>query len=150
MVATFKALNSGTLRTITRAWVKQAGVLRRLKTAKVMDGGSLRTVGIFADPLTATVSGSASGTASGFSAATITTSSVTALPSGGQGPYTYAWAYLSGDTATILSPTQATTAFQRSANPGETLEGTFRCTVTDAYGSTATADATATFSHEGF
>lgn len=75
-------------------------------------------------------------------AITITTQGVAAAPSGGVGPYSYAWAQTGGDTATILAPTGATTAFSfAGVNPGSSASGTFVCTITDANGSTAQTDA---------
>lgn len=62
----------------------------------------------------------------------VTTNASTATPSGGFGPFTYSWAFVSGDAITVLSPTTASTAFRGSAmSVGEIRNAIFRCTVTD-------------------
>lgn len=63
---------------------------------------------------------------------TVVTSPSTATPSGGIGPFTYAWAFLSGGAITAVSPTSATTVFQGTgmASP-ETRTSFFECTITD-------------------
>lgn len=143
MTANFKVLNAGTLRTITRGYVRQAGVLRQLKTAKVMDGGVLRTVGIFVQPLALSITPT---TVLGIADATgtATTGTAQAVPAGGFSPYTYLWSHVSGVTATILSPTLASTAFRRVLGV-EFETAVFRCTVTDSVGGTAQATVNATF-----
>ena len=83
------------------------------------------------------------------SSGTFTTSSTTVTPSGGTSPYTYAWAKVSGDTFTITSSTSASTTFSTSGlNEGDSISGTYRCTVTDSTGGTpltATADVSVNF-----
>jgi hypothetical protein len=86
----------------------------------------------------------------GFSnTGTITTNTVTATPSGGTGPYTYAWTLISHDgpvNPTATSAATAATAFtQTGVGPGEIYSAVFRCTVTDSLAATATADCTAHF-----
>lgn len=144
MAAQFRILDNGTLRTPTRLRIMQAGLLRTIKTLKVMDGGTLRTVAIFASPLSVSASPSeATGSFNGsgvFPPQTLTTDLVTAIPSGGIAPYTYAWAYLSGSTFTVSHPTSAGTFFSHNFVAFGTRSGTYRCTVTDSLGSTATVD----------
>lgn len=84
------------------------------------------------------------------------TNSVTITQSGGVGPFTYSWAYLSGDNATINSPSAATTSLNTSglaADPALVKNGVFRCTVTDTGNGnqTATIDVnfTASFFYAG-
>lgn len=72
------------------------------------------------------------------------TNSVTATPSGGVLPYAYSWALLSG-VGVADSPNSASTTFTGSVSEGESLTGTFRVTVTDAFAQTVTADLAATF-----
>ena len=79
-----------------------------------------------------------------------TTGSVTVTVTNGRAPFTYSWAYLSGTSATINSPSAATTTFTRDAagsSGGTQYVGTYRCTVTDATGRTATNDVTVTTTH---
>lgn len=70
---------------------------------------------------------------------TASTGSVTCTVSGGQGPYSYAWAYISGTAAAVGSPSSNTTTFSRSLGNG-LYNGTYRCTVTDALSNTAFVD----------
>lgn len=84
------------------------------------------------------------GTRSGSGAAT--TNSVTATPTGGTGPYLYAWALVSGDTFTVNSPTSATTTFTASVGPGEDKTAIYRVTITDSLLATATATVSVTVS----
>ena len=71
--------------------------------------------------------------------------SVSALPSGGSGNYTYAWAFLSGDEAAITFATSANPQWAATVSDGVPHVGAWRVTVTDTtYGVTATADITVT------
>ncbi len=63
----------------------------------------------------------------------VTTNSVTVTVAGGTGPFTYAWALVSGDTFTPNSPTSATTNFSTSLTAGQEKSGVYRCTVTDTF-----------------
>jgi hypothetical protein len=85
-----------------------------------------------AGALTATLNTyTASGTRSG--PGSVTTNSVTVTPSGGTGPYTYAWANVEGDAATVNSPTAATTTFTHTLTLGvPSKSGQYECTVTDS------------------
>lgn len=77
----------------------------------------------------ATVSGTGGG---GFE--TVTTDAALATPSGGIPPYSYSW------DAPVSNPTAATAAstqFSAAMSPGETINETGTCTVTDAIGQTA-------------
>lgn len=66
----------------------------------------------------------------------VTTAAVTVTPTGGTGPYTYAWTLASGNF-TILSPTSASTTFRASVTAGETTEDVATCVVTDSLAATA-------------
>lgn len=84
---------------------------------------------------------------SGPSVVTLTTSAVTATPSGGTGSYTYSWAQvagLSGITAT--APTAASTAFSATLTKNSEKSGLWRCTVSDGV-HTATADVSVDFAY---
>lgn len=145
---TLRVMEGGNLRAITNLMVKQAGVLRSIRTVKVMDGGALRTVATFADLLTVEASpANVSGTQASASAIRVNTDVTTAGPSGGLAPFSYSWAKVS-EVGAANSPSMATTDFGATISPG-TQTGTFRVTVTDAVGHTATDDVTATFTNVG-
>ena len=65
---------------------------------------------------------------------TLTTGNVTATPSGGTGPYSYAWAVVTKDVQS-LSPfmisQSATSACRVTLGAGQAVEGTIQLTVTD-------------------
>lgn len=61
-----------------------------------------------------------------------TSNSTTATPNGGTGSYTYAWRRVSGDVGVTAGlSTSATTTFQATVGPGETVTAEFVCDVTD-------------------
>lgn len=145
-----KIKDAGTLRTIKKGYVKVGGVLRPIKRVLVNDNGTVRTVAVFADPLTVTAS-NVSGTGNGSTGATAVTNTTTAAPAGGTAPYTYAWTLLTngGGTASYATnPSSATTAFVKTGMAQSTsFTDTWRVTVTDANGETATAGVFAVFSN---
>lgn len=72
----------------------------------------------------------------------LTSSSVTATPSGGLAPYAYAWSIVSEDrpgTNVINSPTLATTTVT-ATGPEGTVACVIQCDVTDSLGVAATSD----------
>lgn len=95
---------------------------------------------VFFTSMTATATPDALG-ASGISI-NITTASCTVTPNDGVGPFTYAWAKVSGGSITVNSSTAATTTFSAGGmTPGEVRVAVYRCTVTDtATGAEAQAD----------
>lgn len=132
----------GSLKPVVRAKVNIGGSLKTIVRSKVNVGDVLKVADTFLQPLTLSASPSS---VNGYSASSpVVTDSTTATPSGGLGPYTYSWARLSG-SGTATAPTTATTAFYDSLSPGFLSSGTFRCTVTDSLGSTATADVVAEY-----
>lgn len=133
---------SGVTRTITNGKVRVDGTLRPLTRIARHDGTSLVTVETFTPPLAVTASSPAYGSRVG--AGSVTTASTTATPSGGIGPFSYAWARLSG-FGTANSPAMATTTFTETVALEEFKSGVFRVTVTDSTGATATADVDAQF-----
>jgi hypothetical protein len=139
---TLKAISfrdgSGALRDVAVGMVRNAANALKLFT------GSL-SVSLSTDEVGGRVN-------SGLSVA-IQTQSVTAIPDGGAGPYSYLWAQTGGTgTWSITSPTAASTTFWGgNCGPDESLTATFHCTVTDAAGNVAvTATVTATVSNIGF
>lgn len=150
MAANFRVRDSGALRTITAMYAKQAGVMRRIKTVKVMSGGTLRLVARFADPLTVSASPT-SGAGNGAGTQTVTSGTSTATPSGGFSPFTYSWTLVSsggGTASTANSPSSASTTFSKpNVAVNDAYTDTWRVTVTDSLGDTATDDITVTFSN---
>jgi hypothetical protein len=74
----------------------------------------------------------------GFSAGSgsKTTNGITVTPAGGVGPYSYAWAKVSGDDVPADSASAATTTFTSSVTLSEFKSAVYRCTVTDSTGGT--------------
>lgn len=145
---TVKIQDAGTLRTITGLKVRVGGVTRTIRQIKVMDGGTLRTVATFSSALSVSISTVAEAIGSSSS---LTTNSVTATPSGGTAPYTYAWTLVTNggrNASTAGSPSLATTNFTKTGLvPTDVVTDVWRVTATDSFGQTATADVTATFSY---
>lgn len=117
--------NTGTLKTVQSGWVRQAAGLKQFF-------GKL-TVSLS----TTSVSGSSAHSTTGA----VITSSVTATPVGGVGPFTYSWARTDGPLAdwAIASPTSATTSFTCTLASGDSETATFACTITDHTGATSTS-----------
>lgn len=136
--------------TILKRWDGASWV--DLTVAKRWDGTSWINLGGFAGSFGATIS---PGTASGLIVSdllnvTVTSNSVTATPVGGTGPYTYAWTWLSGDSAVAAnSPTSASTTFSAIVPKWDSREATMRVTVTDSLSATATADIFVMLRHDG-
>ena len=79
---------------------------------------------------------------------TVNSSTVTATPANGTGPFTYSWARISGSAdVSAGSPTAATTGFSGTVGINQLISATFRVTVTDALSATATADTTVTLEY---
>jgi len=141
MTARMSVQHLGSMREIVKASIMDGGVLRSLKTIKVMDGGTLRKVASFIQPLVVSAGNTGNNPSWGE-----TTRAAVANVTGGLAPFTYAWTILTG-SATINSPTSASTTFTKPGfTDGEQI--TARVTVTDAQGSTAHDDITATW-HTG-
>jgi hypothetical protein len=137
----------GTWKDITGARVFYTGAWRPIKAIKVYFSGAWRDVAAFTSGAISLVISPTSISKSGLSS-TQTTASATAVPSGGLSPYTYSWARYSilySGSATIVanSPTSASTTFTGSNMDSDTTtNAVFRCTCTDALGSSTTADIT--------
>ena len=135
---------AGAWREFRRAEIYIGGQWRRITRIEGYVGGQWRTLAQFVSPLSVTiVPGYAEGFASPLkpTTQTITTNAVTATPSGGLAPYTYAW---TGGNA----PTSATNTFTRSVPGNSQVTQTYSVTVTDSLGSTAGASVEATFVNE--
>lgn len=77
-----------------------------------------------------------------------TPSTVTVTPSGGTGPYTYAWTHESGDSAVqVTAPTSATTGFVGNIGKNQTKSAIKRCTVTDSLGATTSVTVSVTLEY---
>lgn len=144
----------GVSRTITTMKVLDGSTLRTIFRAKVMDadGTTLRTVATFSPAMTASAFPIAiDGTAASSSSVPVTTNAVTITPSGGTAPYTYAHsvlAYAGGGAIGFSNISSAnTTVTLVNVAPSDSEIATLRCTVTDAFGQTATADYDATFTN---
>ena len=146
---TIKVRQSGSTKTAVGMKIKHAGSVRRVSSVKVMDGGTLKVAAQFAPPLSVTASPTTvlGGAGSNYPAAA-KTESTTVITSGGQAPFTYSWARLSGGIGNADQPSKATTTFTAVISPGS-FDVTFRVTVTDAFGQTATADVLAKFVNYG-
>lgn len=71
---------------------------------------------------------------------TVTSNSVTATPTGGTGPYTYAWSRVSGDSAiSATASTSATTAFSAVVGKNQEKNAVWKVVVTDSLAATAEA-----------
>lgn len=143
------AFIGGTWRTIKRGEAYIGGKWRTLTHGDAYTDDEWKQVASFVLPLTVSVTDNdlvAFGSSN--KPLKVTTPTTTAIPSGGLAPFTYAWAQLSGSPSTITSPATATTAFSAIAGVSD-LSATYRVTVTDSLGKTATADVPATFQNEG-
>ena len=113
------------------------GTWQTPRNAKAYVSGAWRDVATFVPPLSLTAS------PDGFYGAgryTANSQPLTATPTGGLAPFTYAWAVVSSSRAvTIGSPTSATTVVSGYVGTAYIITITLSCTVTDSLGSTATA-----------
>lgn len=138
-----RAREGGTWRTLRRGRTRTGGQWRNLTRAVAYQGGAWRNAANFVEPPTLAITGTPFGIING--SGTVVTGIVTATPSGGLGPYTYAWTRTGGAAASIASPASASTTFNLFLNAPDSQSATFQCVVTDALGSTASASVTATF-----
>ena len=73
-------------------------------------------------------------------AGALTSNTLTSSASGGTGPYTYAWTFVSGSSYTINSPAAAATSFSTTLAALQLKDGWYRCTATDSLGVVAYFD----------
>jgi hypothetical protein len=113
---------------------------------------TLRRVASFVAPFSVLCSPSTATTA--LASSSITSPQITAIVSGGRGPYSYAWSITSYTGATppfISAPLLATTDFTQSGlSPNDLVTVVAQCVATDFYGSTANAGATLRFRYIDF
>lgn len=130
---------------VNRAEAKVDGVIdgtQVLATVTTSDAGNIPTAlealgtnsGVVSGLSVVPVSVSAFITGAGLA----TTNAVTADATFGTGPWTYAWAFASGDAFTITSPAAATTTFSAVLSDGETRNATYAVTATDSLAATKT------------
>jgi hypothetical protein len=135
----------GAWRPVTSGRVRVNNAWRTLTRAMVYHDGAWRDGAVFTPPLSLALN---SGSAFAFTVppGTAVTDPITATPTGGLGPFTYSWTRIAGSVGTAATPNSATTTFSQFMGASETVSATFRCTVTDSLGSTATAEVEVTFS----
>jgi hypothetical protein len=132
------AFVSGAWRTPSRGEVLIGGAWRQLVRAEVYRDGDWHACLSFISPLSVSVfPGYVSGVVfpNKPTRQTITTTSATATPDGGNGPYSYAWSVPAG--ITITNPGNATTAFRASVSPDQEISGVATVVCTDSSGKTA-------------
>lgn len=139
----------GVLREATRLSLWDGARLVPAKILKAMDDtATLRTVGTFAGTLAATIIPSpVTRTVVGAPGSSVTTGLVTATPTGGLTPYTYAWTCTSHSNPTapsIAAPSNASTTFTQT-DADFTNTATFQCVVTDFSGASVSVSVNATF-----
>jgi len=153
MVALVKLRDaSGTLRAVTRIRGRDSGgTLRTVTRVRARDANNV--LRIVYDPAGAS---SLAATASDFyphgttlGTGTATTNATTVTPTGGTGPYTYAWVLLDRTAPvapTASAPTAPTTTFtQTGLAVGEFETSEWQCTVTDSLLATTSLSITASF-----
>lgn len=80
---------------------------------------------------------------SGSPGLVITSVGPNTTPSGGTGPYTYAWSYLAGDASiNISSSTAQNPTWSKTLGSAEIADASWLVTVTDSLGATASTSIT--------
>ena len=75
--------------------------------------------------------------------ASVTSYAVTCTATGGTGPYTYAWTYVSGASSVLCnSPSSNTTTFEAIIYREASRSAVWKCTVTDSAAATASVNVT--------
>lgn len=139
-----ETFTAGAWRQINRGEIYVGGQWRRLTRGEMYVGGQWRTIFSFIPAMSVSLPSSIEASAGVGGPVVITTSSVTATPTGGQPGYSYSWAMVSGSGITITSPSFATTQFSSLVPAATTRSGVARVTVTDSRGTSASADISVT------
>lgn len=138
-----KIQDSAATRTIRRLSIMDTGlVLRPLQQLGINDATNTPRP-VFAGLLVDVSPTFISGGDTSESPVTITTTTVTATPSGGIAPYTYLWTITDPSTPnwSVDFPTTATTSASCSfVVPGGFETANIHCTVTDSIGTTAVSE----------
>lgn len=143
-------INGGWRQFSKKAEAYIGGKWRQLTRAEMYIDGEWRKVLSFALPLSiSTIPSAVTGTNNFSRPIKVTSDPVFSTPSGGLAPYTYAWTILNGG-AVPSSPASASTNFTQTVNPGSTQFSAARVTITDALGTTATADVAISLTNGGF
>ncbi len=134
-----KVVVSGVEKDALRADVIVNNVPKAARRIEVWTGSAWKVGHSFLLPLTAApVPTTASGSVSGLPGiVTVQTNIIVATPSGGQGPYSYAWSIIAGTGITVITGPASNARFRTNMNIG-IRTGTAQCVVTDSLGSTAT------------
>lgn len=137
--------DGGAWRDINAGNVYVGGAWKQIVEVRAYEADAWRTVATFVAPMSLDISPD-SAFATRFGAGVAVSRTVTATPTGGQGPYTYSWTNITtGGTATATNPNSATTSFSRFLENEEEVSETFLCVVTDSFGTTAQDQIVTTF-----
>lgn len=129
----------GAWREVTGGRVYIGGAWKELASVRVYVGGAWKDAESFFPPFAALNIAPDPVDATGRVGVAKLTPAVTATPTGGTPPFTYAWTRVSGDTGfTINSPAAASTTFTRTPADEVTYSAVFQCAATDALGTTRT------------
>lgn len=133
-----KVIVGSTTKDAARASVYPSTTAKRATRIEAWNGSAWKLVQSFAPPMTLAITPSGvEGSDSQAFPVFVTSDTATATPTGGVGPYTYAWSIASPIFA--QTPSAASTAFSGTVSPGSPLSGTATCTATDSLGTTASA-----------
>jgi len=124
-----------------------ATTAKRATRIEAWNGSAWKLVQSFAPTMSLSVTPSVSGESYSPSGGIIVSDAAFATPSGGVGPFTYAWTRVSGATLTVSTPNLASTSFQANVPASATRNAVYRCTATDSLGTTAFADTAVTLSN---
>ena len=136
--------DEGAWREVNNARAYVEGAWREIDEVQAYEGDDWRVAAEFVDPLSVTVS-PVQAAAFTLGAGYALTQLITAIPTGGRGPFLYQWSFVSGIQGIITSPATPTTAFSLFLSEGASASAVYRCTITDNLGSVATANVPAFF-----